>query len=210
MVDLPPAMGRMPRSGASASREHYDDRVDRAVDAGTTALGGVLTAGAEILAGTALGAVFELAGGALAPLQLAGAWYQGDQRGLEWDSNVLRGALMALEGRMDEIPRNDMTGLRDGARRVEWLAIRQPAEFECLRQRIASITREGAEAVYRGRDSGPEFEARYQSDLAFRHGVDNARAERRNDPEAFEIHRREARELEEQLRGARSQGGVRA
>lgn len=206
---LPPAMGLPPRPGASATHVPEDSRGEVVAHGTTTAIEGGLHIGGAALEGTVLGMVAELAGGVMGWVQLIGAWFEGDRRGTEYDSNVLRGALMALEGRMDEIPANDLSGLRDGARRVEYLAMRDPEAFARLRESIGAIVRDGANAVYTGRDSGCEFEQRYQHDLAFRRGVDAARQEGQSDPAAFEAHRRVAMELEKRARAGRGGAMIR-
>jgi len=208
LSQLDPAHGRAPRAEASSARsEPEPSSLPHGLATGAE---GTADFVAQLLEGTATGAGLEIGGGAFgAAVTLFAGWHEGDRRGTEWDSNVLRGALMALSGRMDDIPANDLTGLRDGARRIEYLSQHDPAAFDRLRTAIAGVERDGATSVYLGRDTGCAFEARYGSDLVFREGVDRARDERSDRPAAFEAHRREAQGLDAALQHGRTSGGVR-
>lgn len=89
----------------------------------------------------------------------------------------LRGALAVVEGREGSV-----AGERDLNRRSQYLAgvgdakgwIGRPA-FQHARELLAARRQEGYAAVVDGNDRGPDFEARYHSDLAFHHAVDFAR-----------------------------------
>lgn len=62
----------------------------------------------------------------------------------------------------------------------------------------------GTNAVYGGEDLSPESAERYESDLAFQHGVDAARVLRDTDPVAYEAARREASTLHTSVMDGRS------
>lgn len=164
---------------------------------------------------TALGSgavALEMAGPAAAvvggAMLLYGAWFEADEGARQFDSEMMRGALAAFEGRLDDEPvqtqRQTSPGFDDGARRVERLALQDPARFDCLRQAVMAVESEGASAVYTGRDSGAAFDERFSTDLPFRHGVERARKERITAPDGFETHRREATEMRGSVSTARA------
>lgn len=192
------------REGASASHHGHDhDPVEHAAHLGVETVG----VGAEYVGET-------LSGGGVAGLgflgevggmigHVAGAWttwvsgpIEGQRRGLEYDSEMMRGCLAAFEGRADDedvrATAAASPGFANGIRDAERLALRNPDLFACVRAAIVAANGAGESAVYAGADAGPEFDARYETDLAFRHGVDRARTLRAADPAAFEAAARES------------------
>lgn len=102
----------------------------------------------------------------------------------------MRGALAVLEGRIGtdtvqlEMLRNP--SFADGVRRAENLArTMTPAQLNELVGFVRRAGNEGQAAVCLGRDHGPAFDARYESDAAFAHGVDFARGLREDNPVGF-------------------------
>lgn len=189
------------REGASAA--HHADAHDPGhgihvgVDAAAMLLEG---ASAE---GVALGGLVGFAGMAL---DIASAWatwaqgpIEGARRGVEYDSEMMRGCLAAFEGRADEPEvrayMEASPAFANGVRDAERIALRDPALFACVRAAVVSANEAGADAVFEGTDGSAAATARYETDLAFRHGVDEARGLRERDPAAFAARRAERHAL---------------
>lgn len=186
------------RSTASASHhaEGHDptEHMARLGLEATSATLDVVGASAE---GTAMGFGLEIGGLVTA---VAGTWagwaggvLEAERRGVEYDSEMMRGCLAAFEGRTDEPEVRafmaESPAFANGVRDAERIAVRDPALFACVRAAVVASNEAGASVVYEGRDHSPEVRARYESDLAFRHGVDRARDLQRSDPAAFEAAR---------------------
>jgi hypothetical protein len=178
-----------------------------AIEAGATAIellevGGVIASGSAMLAGSAAMSIVATYGA------WVGAILEGEARGVAYDSEMMRGALAVFEGRLDdsetriEMERNP--AFRDGARRAERLYYRDHERFVAIATGVRNVATQGRDAVYRGVDSGPAFERRYAEELPFRHAVDEARAQRERDPEAFDAARRDAMGLRESMERGRS------
>lgn len=126
----------------------------------------------------------------------------------------MRGALAVLEGRVgsDEV-RMEMArnpSYADGVHRAENLArTMSPRDLQALVGFVRRSGNEGQAAVCLGRDSGPAFETRYQSDAAFAHGVDFARRLRESSPTQFEARTARFTELEAQQTAARQSTAIR-
>lgn len=202
------------RRDASAAL-HDDEAHQRleAVHAGVTALEGV-GAGVELLeiGGVVGSGSVGLAGAA--GLAIAGTYatwvgaiLEGEQRGIAYDSEMMRGALAVFEGRLDDaetrVEMQQNPAFRDGAGRAERLFYTDHDRFLAIAAGVRNVASQGAEAVYRGLDAGPAFERRYAQELPFRHAVDEARALRTEDPTAFEAARREASALRESMERGR-------
>ncbi len=187
------------------------------LDIGSTVAGGV----SMVLDLVEVGASLPLLAEASAALGIGSTYvsyfsaiFEGERRGIAYDSDMMRGALAVLEGRYDDPDmRAEMRAnlaFGDGARRAERFFYRDPASFAALARCVRASRSEGADAVYRGADHGRAFERRYADDLPFRHGVDDARRQRASDASAFEAASRETRALHEameQSRGARPIAG---
>lgn len=192
------------RADASAARhaEGHDPShaIHTAVDAAGFAMDVV---GAAAHHGSALAFGLEFAGGLTA---IAGMWggyamsvEEGDRRNIEYDSEMMRGCLAAFEGRADEPEVRaymaESEAFANGVRDAERVAVRDPELFACIRAAVVASNDAGTNAVYAGDDRSSECAERYEHDLAFRHGVDRARALRENDPVAYEAARRDASAL---------------
>jgi hypothetical protein len=174
-----------------------------AVGAGIELLevGGVVGSGSVSLAGAAGLAIV----GTYATW--VGAILEGEQRGIAYDSEMMRGALAVFEGRLDDpetrVEMQQNPAFRDGAGRAERLYYTDHERFLAIASGVRNVAAQGAESVYRGRDAGPAFEHRYEQELPFRHAVDEARALRAEDPAAFEAARRDATQLRESMERGR-------
>jgi hypothetical protein len=205
----------------TASAAHHaegHDPTDHLVHLGVEATSATLDVVAASAEGTALGFGLEL-GGMVAGA--AGAWaswamgpLEGERRGVEYDSEMMRGCLAAFEGRTDEPEVRafmaESPAFANGVRDAERIAMRDPDLFGCIRNAVVSANEAGANAVYEGTDSDPATTARYESDLAFRHGVDRARDLRTSDPAAFDAARSESGALRGAMLDARSSVYARA
>lgn len=117
------------------------------------------------------------------------AYEEGERRSLAHDTEKLRGALAAFEGRADSVEARGESarseGYAEGIRRVTAFAMREPQRFQQIATAVRSVVREGEAAVATGRDRGAEHERRVAQDPAYAHGVVYARRLRERDPEAF-------------------------
>lgn len=163
---------------------------------------GVVGAGSLALEGAALVAI----GGSYAAW--VGAIFEAEANGIAYDSEMMRGALAVFEGRLDDpetrIEMQNNPAFRDGAGRAERLFYSDQDRFMSIATGVRNVGAQGADAVYSGRDSGPEFERRYETELPFRHGVDVARGLREDDPARYEANRRQATQLREGIDRARA------
>lgn len=137
----------------------------------------------------------------------AGTILEGERRGVAFDSEMMRGALATLEGRIRDpdvvAARASSPGFEAGVRKTETYIFRQAERARDIIQRVQSVYAEGGDAVRLGRDSGRAFTRRYEQDPVFRDGVDIARRQRTEDPTAFEAASRETRALHEALERSR-------
>ncbi len=137
-----------------------------------------------------------------------GSIYEAEQNGIAYDSEMMRGALAVFEGRLDDpetrIEMENNPAFRDGAARAERLFYSDHERFMSIATGVRNVGAQGADAVYAGRDSGPEFERRYEQELPFRHGVDTARGLREDDPARFEADRAQATQLRDGIDRARA------
>lgn len=207
-------------AGREASAAHHAEEHDpsHAIHRGADTAAFVLeTAGAAAHHGTALAFALEL-GGALTSAAAMWAGYatsveDGHRRNVEYDSEMMRGCLYAFEGRADEPDVRAYAAaspaFANGIRDAERIAVRDPELFACIRASVVASNAAGAEAVYRGTDASPEAATRYETDLAFRHGVEHARALREADPAAFERSRAAASAMHTSIDDGR-RGPVRA
>lgn len=193
-------------SAAHHAEEHDPGHgIHIGVDAAATALESLSGEGAALgglvgFAGMTLGIASAWATWAQAPIE-------GERRGREYDSEMMRGCLAAFEGRTDDPDVRaymaSSPAFANGVRDAERIAVRDPELFACVRAAVVSANEAGADAVYGGSDTSPEAAARYETDLAYRHGVDDARALRDADPDLFESRRAERQALLEHVSGAR-------
>lgn len=164
----------------------------------------LLEIGGAVHASTAVGvAALEVAGPAMGIIGAYALWigsiYEAEQNGIAYDSEMMRGALAVFEGRLDDaetrVEMENNPAFRDGAGRAERLFYSDNERFMSIATGVRNVGAQGANAVYAGRDSGPEFERRYERELPFRHGVDVARGLREDDPARFSAQQREATQL---------------
>lgn len=211
------ATGARPEASAS-HHGHGHDAVEHGVHLGAELAEGGLDLAASGAEGTAAGFGFELGAMGLSIAAAFTTWVsgpiEGARRGLEYDSEMMRGCLAAFEGRAGDpdvvVAARENEAFANGIREADLLAFRDPELFACVRAAVVAANAGGASAVYAGTDSGPSFDARYEGDLAFRHGVDRARELRAADPAAFEAAAREAGALSSAVEGARTALSVRA
>ncbi|MBN8611474.1 MAG: hypothetical protein J0L92_12855 [Deltaproteobacteria bacterium] len=150
------------------------------------------------------GAIFglEIAGAALSiPLlwtQFAGAFIEGERRDLENQGVVLEGTLAVLEGRRDDVETlarmETDPAFAQGVRAADRYFQAHPEEFVAAAEGVRNVMAQGRLAVFEGRDSGPEFARRYETELPFRHAVEEARHDRQYDPRGFERDAAQARD----------------
>jgi hypothetical protein len=202
---------------SEATADHLDHEAHERLEmvhGGVTALEAA-GAGVELaeVAGVVGGASLALDGAALAAIVGSyalwiGSIYEAEQNGIAYDSEMMRGALAVFEGRLDDpetrIEMENNPAFRDGAARAERLFYSDHERFMSIATGVRNVGAQGADAVYAGRDSGPEFERRYEQELPFRHGVDTARGLREDDPARFEAERRQATQLRDGIDRARA------
>jgi hypothetical protein len=148
--------------------------------------------------------------------QLLAVWgtlREGEERGVDIDSAQMQGALAVLEGRLDDPDVQARAavdeGFASGARAMQRLFHSDNEAFMCAAAQVRAIVREGERAVILGDDHGPEFERRYESDLAYRHGVERARERRESSPAEHEAQRREILDYQRRMEEARGSSAIR-
>lgn len=185
---------------AIPSNVHLDTTPPDVAGDGVPIVGGALDTAADVAAlaaeggsGAATAFGFATTGPAIAlGLGLAEIAHEdavGRRNAIIHDRDVLQGALAAMEGRADEpqvrARRQTSPGFDEGFRRVDQFNREHPAQCERMLAAVQASVAAGTQAVLFGRDSGPEFDCRYQQDVVFHHAVDQARSDRAHDPDAF-------------------------
>jgi hypothetical protein len=206
---------------ADASAAHHAEGHDPAAEYGHVAVdatGAALDVVGASMEGAAIGFGLEVTG-ALTAIAAQWAGYalaveEGHRRGVDYDSEMMRGCLTAFEGRADEPSVREYVAaspaFANGVRDAERIAVRDPELFACIRAAVVAAGSAGAQAVYEGTDGSPEVRERCATDLAFRHGVERARQLREHDPAAYEAARAEALALGSSLEAGRAMATVRA
>lgn len=143
------------------------------------------------------------------------AWEEHEARGAAVDHEQMRGAMLYCLGRVPRPDRSEVvqeigTHARDGARDAATFERLRPEAFAQLRDRVVTHHRDGERAVLLGRDRSPELERRYAEDPIFRMGVDEARAQRTADPDAFAARAAQVRAMTESVDDGRAAVGRRA
>lgn len=110
----------------------------------------------------------------------------GDELNLRYQSAVLRGELSALEGRngseVHERREREVDGFRDGVQRLEHAS---PADVAAAIDVVQNALADGFVTAAEGRDHGPAFERRCEREMVFRHGAEDARRLREQDPDEY-------------------------
>ena len=141
-------------------------------------------------------------------------WEEHERRGTEVDHQQMRGAMLYVLGRIPHPDRAEVvtefgTHVRDGARDAATWERTRPEAFAALSDRVRTHFHDGEMAVLDGNDTSPAAERRYASDPIFRMAVDETRALRESDPDAFAARATEAHAMRDAVRDART-AGVRA
>jgi hypothetical protein len=185
----------------------------------TTAAEGVVTA-VEVaeIAGAHLGAFVEfvalpvaapLAAMAAGLAEIDHAWEEAARRGTEVDHLQMRGAMLYALGRIPHPDRSEVvdelgTHVRDGARDAARWERTRPEAFAALQDRVRTHFHDGEIAVLDGQDTTPSAERRYERDPIYRMAVDELRALRESDPDAFAARAADAHAMREAVRDARA------
>jgi len=207
-----PAGAREDASSVRAVQpEEPDDHATETLHGVGTVLDGAHTVGAalEILGVSgAIGTASTIAGpvlflGGLA-IRLEVGMREADLTNRGFHDEILRGAIAALEGRMDDpdVQARIATspGFGTGARAIERMAQSDPSgALERLSDAVKASKRGGMLAVAEGQDRGEIFDRRMEQDLAFRHGVHFMRRLRGRDSRAFEAQSHRMVELAAQV-----------
>ena len=168
---------------------------------------GLLEGGAAFVAGAITGPLMVTIGYAIG---IEHAYTEGDRQNRELHREILRGAVAAFEGRTDspdvqaECERSP--GYAQGVRSAREMGETSPARAELFRAiagQVRAAKRGGMLAVAEGQDRGPEFDARYQDDLAFRHGVDYMRRLDAENPALFATESERMRDMVRQVEHGR-------
>lgn len=205
---LDPALREIAGAHPEATLEgHEHDDTIHAAAAGAEGLGALVHNAGDFSEAFGLEILGEAVAIPLAWIQFAGAFVEGEERNVANQGVVLEGTLAVLEGRRDDVETarrmQSDPAFAQGVRAADAYFQAHPHEFAAARAGVENVMAQGRLAVFQGRDSGPEFQRRYETELPFRHAVDDARHDRRYDPRSFERQAGEARERMQQLEVAR-------